>query len=60
MNDQQYSNFMVTIFKNLNPIIFPAQTTIFNELDDVEMVTYVMKGKYNVGYHINKQFQMRL
>ena len=31
-----------------------------SELDDVNIVTYVMSGKYNVGYEINHKEKMKI
>ena len=60
MNDTQYRNYMLFIFKNLNPIMFTAGSLIMGELDDVNIVTFVMSGKYHVGYEINHKVQMKL
>lgn len=60
MNDTQYRNYMLAIFKHLNPIMFTAGSRIMSELDDVNIVTFVMSGKYHVGYEINHKVQMKL
>lgn len=51
---------MLAIFKHLNPIMFTAGSRIMSELDDVNIVTFVMSGKYHVGYEINHKVQMKL
>jgi len=41
--------------KHLNPIYYPANERIYSELDDVSIVTFVMKGTYKMGYEVNKR-----
>ena len=45
---------MIQLFKGLNPINIPSKFKILSELSDVSQVIYVMKGKYRIGYEVNK------
>lgn len=60
MNDNQYMKYMITIFKNLNPIMYRPGSKMLNELDDVNIVTFVMEGKYKIGYEINHQERYKI
>ena len=53
MAHNEYRQFMINIFKSLNPIHFKRGERILNELEDVNQVTFVMRGKYRVGYAVN-------
>jgi len=51
--DDNYLDFMLNLFKSLNPVNYHAGELIYSELDDVDMVLFVMKGGYRAGYVIN-------
>jgi hypothetical protein len=46
---------MIEVFKSLNPIFYHTGHLIYKELDDVDMVLFVMKGQYRAGYVINQK-----
>ena len=60
MKDEIYKLFMLDIFHNLNPIRIHKGEKIFGELDDVDIVTFVMDGEYRIGYAINKEETMKM
>lgn len=60
--NNRYHSFMIAILQNLEPIHFQAKTVLYNELDDVNEVTFIEKGLYDIGYEINKKhiFKIRM
>jgi len=50
---------MIAVLQKLEPIHYPARTTIFNELDDVNEVIFVETGLYDTGYEINKKVVLK-
>ena len=60
MNDTQYRVFMIQLFKSLNPLQITRDTKILSELSDVSQAIYVMKGKYRVGYEVNKNETLKM
>ena len=60
MENEVYESFMIKLFTSLNPIKINAKEKIFGELDDVDMVIFVMKGTYHVVYEINYQENMKM
>lgn len=59
--DQVYSDFMMDIMQNLEPISLPKKKFIFDELEEVQLIYFFMKGTYEIGYSINleKKFMLR-
>lgn len=55
-----YQNFMIEVLQKLEPIFIKAKTVMYNELDDVNEVTFVQQGQYDVGYEINKQVHLKM
>lgn len=51
---------MISILQNLEPIRFQAKTIIYNELDEVNELTFIEKGLYDIGYEINKRSIFKL
>ena len=51
---------MLKVFHNLNPIQAENDDKIFGELQDVDMVIFVMKGSFGVGYEINYEENMKI
>ena len=60
MNHNGYRVFMIQLYKGLNPIRMERRHKIYSELDDVSQVTYVMKGKYRVGYEVNRKETLKI
>jgi glutathione peroxidase-family protein len=50
-----YSEFMTSIMRNLEILYYPQDTVLASELDECNQITFVMSGKYNVGFEINKK-----
>jgi hypothetical protein len=50
-----YQEFMLTFLKHLNPIRYDSDTIIYNELDDIGTVTFVMSGFYKIGFCVNNK-----
>lgn len=46
---------MLNVFKSLNPIFYRKGQLIYKELDDVDMVLFLMKGSYRAGFVINQK-----
>ena len=51
--DAEYTNFMIDVLQCLEPIFFKARETISRELDEVNQVIFIKRGKYSIGYKIN-------
>ena len=60
MNDTLYRVFMIELFKGLNPIFINRKQKILSELSDVSQVIYVMKGRYRIGYEVNKNESLKM
>lgn len=60
MSNQIFNLFMLKVFHNLNPIHAENDDKIFGELQDVDMVIFVMKGSFGVGYEINYEENMKI
>ena len=45
---------MFSIFVNLEPIRFNANTILFDELDEFSSVIYIINAFYHIGYSVNK------
>ena len=55
-----YQNFMIEVLQKLEPIFIKSKTVMYNELDDVNEVTFIQQGQYDVGYEINKQVHLKM
>lgn len=53
-NDDRYLKFMTQIMRKLESRFFMESDVIYKELDQCLEVYFVLEGKYNVGYEINK------
>ena len=53
--DEVYDEFMVEIMKALLPRRYFENDIIFEELQEVLEMTFVQRGKFHVGYEINKK-----
>lgn len=53
--DEGYDEFMLEVMKSLVPRRIAAGETIFEELEEVLEMTFVMSGSFLVGYELNKK-----
>jgi len=53
-DDQDYAEFMLSIFNKLNPYLMRKDFYMQYELDDVNRVVFFMNGMYKIGYEVNK------
>lgn len=53
--NEKYQNFIISIMKNLHARMYEANKINFKELDECMEILFVFKGKYNIGYEINKK-----
>ena len=58
--DAEYSNFILALMQTLEPRFFKKQEIIFNELDEVGELYFVLEGNFDVGYEINNKKIYRL
>ena len=58
-NHDLYSEFMIGIMRSLEINYIPKDTMIAKELDECSLMTFVMHGRYNVGFEINKKRYFR-
>lgn len=58
-NDELYALFMTKILSNLEVRYFDQGQTICNELDECLEILFVIDGKYDVGYEVNKICRLR-
>ena len=54
-----YSGFMISIMHSLEIENIQAGTMIAAELDESNSVDFVMRGRYNMGFEINKKCYYR-
>ena len=45
---------MIMIMENLEPRFYKSNKVIYNELDAILEITFLIKGAYAVGFEINK------
>ena len=45
---------MIEILKALEPRSIPENNLFYEELDEVNELLFIEKGKYDIGYEINK------
>ena len=60
LEDNLYSNFITKFLGILEPRRFQSQQMIYQELDTPGEFYFIMEGKYDVGYNMNRQKQYRL
>lgn len=46
---------MMSIMRNLEPILMPSNKIIYNELEEVNCVYFFFKGVYEIGYELNEK-----
>jgi hypothetical protein len=54
-NHDIYSEFMINVMRSLEIYYIPKDFMITAELDECNQIIFVMTGRYNVGYEINKK-----
>lgn len=59
-HDDVYSEFMIQMMKYLEPRKYHEGELIYQELQEVLEITFVMTGTYYVGYEINKIVKMKI
>ena len=52
--DEDYCEFMIVLMQNLEIRKYKAGEILHHELDECDEVIFVLEGKYDVGYEINK------
>lgn len=52
--DHNYQKFMIDIMTQLEVRYFEPQDYILKELDAVPEIYFITKGRYDIGYEINK------
>lgn len=57
--DDPYSEFMTLVMQNLEVRYFDSGDIIAYELDECLETLFVMSGRYNVGYEVNKMERYR-
>ena len=58
-NDDAYSQFMTLLMNNLETRQFNKGEIIAQELEECLEVSFVLQGRYNVGFEVNKQQMYR-
>ena len=58
-NDELYAMFMTKILSNLEVRYFHQGEKICQELDECLEIHFVIDGKYDVGYEVNKICRFR-
>ena len=57
---EKYSDFMIEIMKRLEPRRVKEKDIIYEELQEILEIIFVLKGSYFIGYEINKVKKMKL
>ena len=52
--DEKFVNFMIQILRTLEPRFYTANAVIYEELEEILEMTFLMKGGFRIGYEINK------
>lgn len=52
-DDSQWSSYMMDIMRNLEPRHFTVGETIYDDMEEVEEIIFVVSGFYTVGYTVN-------
>ena len=62
IKDLEYQSFMIQILKSLEPRRFDKMEIIYLELDEVNELSFIEQGEYDLGYEVNKveKYRMRL
>ena len=55
--DDEYSEFMITLMRNLKPRFYKAGKVFINELDSVIELNFLTHGSFAVGFELNKTKQ---
>ena len=58
--DDEYSDFMIMIMKCLKPRRYLGGSVIYEELEEVLEITFVMSGTFHCGYEINKIKKLKI
>lgn len=59
-NDLMYCNFMLEMFKRLEPRFFQPKEILLGELEESQEMIFVTEGKYDIGYELNKVLKLRM
>lgn len=51
---------MILFLQNLEPISFKRMDVIFGELESVDIIYFMMEGKVDIGYEINRKKKFRI
>lgn len=54
-NDNVYRLFMYAILQRLEPVFYDKGVRIFNELEEVNEISFIQSGQVGIGYECNKQ-----
>jgi hypothetical protein len=54
-NHNIYQEFMLTFLKHLNPVRYDRHSIVYNELDDIGTVTFVLSGFVKIGFRVNNK-----
>lgn len=57
---EEYREFMIKLLRHLEPRVFEPKEIIYQELDNADEMYFVMDGRFDVGYTINKTAKYRL
>ena len=52
--DPCYRDFMIKLLTNLEPFHFKKKSIILEELEEINEIKFICKGKVVVGFEINK------
>ena len=58
--DEDYHTFMIEIISKLEPIEFEAKQTIFDELEEVNEIVFLINTHFQVGFTINNKKYFKL
>jgi predicted trehalose synthase len=53
--NEMYSSFVISFMNSLEPSFYMKNEIIAKELDESLEVLFVDKGRYEIGYEINKK-----
>ena len=59
-NSTEYRSFMIKLMRFLEPRVFEPKEIIYQELDNADEMYFVMDGRFDVGYPINRTAKYRL
>ena len=52
--DTVYREMMIEILTKLEPRLVPAGQIVFNTLDEVQELFFIIKGSIDIGFEVNK------